>query len=75
MNLDVYNVLFYSVFIWVFNFNDIISVVLCNSEIWCKIEYFKKRVIGEKIKIKSKKYGGIYKNIVVVLIVEDDWDI
>lgn len=54
MNLEVYNVLFYSVFIWVFNFNDMISVVLCNSEMCCKIEYFKKRVVGEKrLKVKS----------------------
>lgn len=54
MNLDVYNVLFFSVFIWVFNFNDMISVVLCNSEMCCKIEYFKKRVVGEKrLKVKS----------------------
>lgn len=54
MNLDVYNVLFFSVFIWVFNFNDMISVVLCNSEMCCKIEYFKKRVVGKKrLKVKS----------------------
>lgn len=46
-----------------------ISVVLCNSEMCCKEKGCWKK------KIKSKKYGGIYKNIVVVLIVVDDWDI
>lgn len=75
MNLDVYNALFHSVFIRVFNSNDTTSVALCNSEIWCKTEHLKKRVIGEKIKTKSKKYGGTHKNTVVALIVEDDRDI
>lgn len=39
-----------------------------------KLNILRKGLLKKK-KIKSKKYGGIYKNIVVVLIVVDDWDI
>lgn len=38
-----------------------------------KLNILRKGLLEKKI--KSKKYGGIYKNIVVVLIVVDDWDI
>lgn len=74
MNLDVYNAVFPSVFIRVSNSNDTTSVALCNSEMCCKTEHLKKRVVGKK-KTKSKKYGGTHKNTVVALIVEDDRDI
>lgn len=74
MILDVYNALFHSVFIRVSNSNDTTSVALCNSEMCCKTEHLKKRVIGKK-RTKSKKYGGTHKNTVVALIVVDDRDI
>lgn len=75
MNLDVYNAVFPSVFIRVSNSNDTTSVALCNSEMCCKTEHLKKRVVGKKKKTKSKKYGGTHKNTVVALIVVDDRDI
>lgn len=48
MILDVYNALFHSVFIRVSNSNDTTSVALCNSEMCCKTEHLKKRVVGKK---------------------------
>lgn len=48
MNLDVYNAVFPSVFIRVSNSNDTTSVALCNSEMCCKTEHLKKRVVGKK---------------------------
>lgn len=74
MNLDVYNAVFPSVFIRVSNSNGTTSVALCNSEMCCKTEHLKKRVVGKK-KTKSKNYGGTHKNTVVALIVVDDRDI